>query len=232
MRWLNAQVNKENLRKIQLGIRIVRILDVQKYNYYSFISVFEDCKSYDVGFMLDESGSVSFNDWLRVETFTKEIAKTATIHANGGRTSVVTFAHDALLQIKFDDHTNYASFASAVDGLEQRRGGTNIIRALNMGLDSMFQTYNGMRQGSEKIAILITDGQDGNSISSYRVVAEKHRQRKIKLLVVGVGSVDRNKLKELVDDPKDFFVVNDFDELLKTFVKGVAENVHKLCRGN
>lgn len=185
--------------------------------------------------MLDESGSVSFNDWLKVGTFTKEIAKTAKIHANGGRTSVVTFEHDALLQIKFNTHTNYDSFASAVDRLNQRRGGTNIIGALNMGLDSMFQTYNGMRQGSEKIAILITDGQDypiTNSINSYRVVAEKHRQRKIKLLVVGVGFVDNNKLKELVDDPKDFFVANDFDELLKTFVKGVAESVQKPCKGD
>merc|ERR1712018_711416 len=109
--------------------------------------------------------------------------------------------------------------------LNQRRGGTNIIAALNRGLDSMFTYGTGMRFKSEKIAVLITDGQDGNSISSYRTVAAKYRQRDIKLLVVGVGSVDRNKLKELVADQKDFFVATNFNELLKTFVKGVAENV-------
>ena len=106
------------------------------------------------------------------------------------------------------------------------------LLALNTrGLDEMFQTRNGMRENSEKIAVLITDGKDKNSISRYRQVAKTYRQRKIKLLIVGVGPVDRSKLKELVQDQGDFFVATNFNELLKTFVKGVAENVQGACKG-
>ena len=181
--------------------------------------------------MLDESGSVSHENWLKEEQFTKVIAKEVEVGGQGGRASVITFNSNALLEIRFNSHLYYYSFARAVDRLHQRRGGTNIIGALNKGLAEMFQTRNGMREKSEKIAVLITDGVDFNSISSYRQVAKTYRQRKIKLLVVGVGPVDRSKLKELVQDQKDFFVAKNFNELLKTFVKGVAESVQGACKG-
>ena len=181
--------------------------------------------------MLDESGSVNVADWSKEKQFAKEIAKDVEVRDKAGRFSVITLHSNSKLRIKFKDHLNYNSFASAVDRLNQRRGGTNIITALNMGLNDMFQARNGMRPESEKIAVLITDGRDSNSISRYQQVAEQYRQRKIKLLVVGVGSVDRNKLKELVQDQKDFFVATNFNELLKTFVKGVAENVQGACKG-
>ena len=180
---------------------------------------------------MDESGSVSHDNWLKEEQFTKIIANEVEVGVQGGRASVITFNSDSSLKIKFSDHLNYKSFERAVDSLHQQSGGTDIIRALNKGLDEMFQTRNGMRQESEKIAVLVTDGSDSNNIHSYRQVAESYRQRKVKLLVVGVGSVDRNKLKELVQDQKDFFVATNFNELLKTFVKGVAESVQGACKG-
>ena len=206
-------------------------METRKYLHNYLIVVFEDCKKYDVGFILDESGSVSHRNWLKEEEFTKVIAKEVEVARDGGRASVITFNWNAILRIRFNSHLDYNSFASAVDGLHQRNGGTNIIGALNKGLDQMFQTSNGMRPESEKIAVLITDGVDSNSINSYRTVAEKYRQRKIKLLVVGVGPVDRRKLKELVQDQKDFFVAKNFNQLLKTFVKGVAESVQGACKG-
>ena len=206
-------------------------MKMRRYFHDHLISVFENCKKYDVGFMLDESGSVSHDNWLKEEQFTKIIAKEVEVGVQGGRASVITFNSDSLLKIRFSDHLNYKSFERAVDSLHQQSGGTDIIRALNKGLDEMFQTRNGMRQESEKIAVLITDGSDSNNIHSYRQVAESYRQRKVKLLVVGVGSVDRSKLKELVQDQRDFFVATNFNELLKTFVKGVAENVQGACKG-
>ena len=181
--------------------------------------------------MLDESGSVNWNNWLKEEEFTKVIAKEVEVGLKDGRAAVITFNSNALLKIKFNSHLNYNSFASAVDRLNQRRGGTNIITALNKGLNDMFQTKNGMRKKSDKIAILITDGRDKNNITSYQQVAERYRERKIKLLVVGVGPVDTSKLKELVHDEKDFFIARNFTQLLKTVVKDVAEYVQGACKG-
>merc|ERR1712136_253387 len=123
------------------------------------------------------------------------------------------------LMISFDQYYDYDRFARAVDDLaflRQHRGGTNIIEALNYGLRRMFYTFMGMRKKSEKIAVLITDEKDsGNDISIYKEVGKKYQERKIKLLIVGVGNVDRRMLKELVAEEKDFFVAENFDQLPK-----------------
>ena len=185
--------------------------------------------------MLDESGSVSPNNWQQELEFTKIIADTATIEEKGGRASVITFSTNAHLKIKFNAHTNYNSFSRAVENLKQARSATNIPKALNLGLNSMFKTTNGMREKSEKIAVLITDGQDWprgiSTVQQYKDIAKKYRDRKIKLLVIGVGPVEKNKLKQLVEDPNDLYIAANFKNLLKTFVKGVAESVQGACKG-
>ena len=192
-------------------------------------AIVESCPIYDVGFMLDESGSVSRTNWRKEEVFTNQIAKMANIAPTGGRASVITFHSSANLDIKFNRNTNYDAFARDVDNLNQNRGGTNIIRALRMGLDHMFQTRNGMRQDSSKIAILITDGQDSNRASSYSSIAADYKRRNIRLIVIGVGSVSRSKLERLVQNQKeDLFISGSFNTLLQTFVKSVGQTI---CTG-
>ena len=179
--------------------------------------------------MLDESGSVSATNWRKEELFTKQIAQMANIAPTGGRASVVTFHSRANLDITFNRHTNYNAFASNVDRLNQYRGGTNIIKALRMGLDHMFQLRNGMRRDSSKIAILITDGQDSNRASSYSSIAADYKRRNIRLIVIGVGSVSRSKLERLVQNQKeDLFISGSFNTLLQTFVKSVGQTI---CTG-
>ena len=200
-----------------------------------FNSVAEECKNrkpVDIGFMLDESGSVKAKDWKNVGKFTKVISKAASIQKDMGQASIITFATSSKLSIRFDAYQEYDALARAVDNLRKHGGGTNIIDALNRGLNEMFQTKNGMREKSEKIAVLITDGNDSNSISIYKEVGKKYQERKIKLLIIGVGNVGVDKLKELVRDEKDFFVAENFDQLLNTVVSRIAENVQGVCEGN
>ena len=196
-----------------------------------FNSASEVCnnrKPVDIGFMLDESGSVAAKDWKNTGKFTKVVAKAASIQKDLGQASIITFDSSSKLRIKFDAYQDYDAFAIAVDNLNQGGGGTNILDALNRGLNEMFQINNGMREKSEKIAVLITDGRGSNS---YKDVGKKYQERNIKLLVVGVGNVDRVKLKELVKEEKDFFVADNFDQLLNTVVTRIAENVQGVCEG-
>ena len=189
----------------------------------------ESCPIYDVGFMLDESGSVSATNWKKEENFTKEIAQMANISPKGGRGSVITFASSSYMDIKFSKNDNYQNFARDVDRLTQSRGGTNIIKALRMGLNDMFQKRNGMREDSTKIAVLITDGQDSNKHWQYQAVGDDYKSRNIRLIVIGVGSVNEGKLKKLVQNEKeDLFISRSFDDLLKKFVTGVGQSI---CTG-
>jgi len=196
----------------------------------------EECnkqKPVDIGFMLDESNSVDVQDWQNVGKFTKVVAWAASFQKGLGRASIITFDTSSKLVAMFDKCYDYDCFARAVDDLRQHRGGTNIIEALNGGLYQMFKTSKGMRKKSEKIAVLITDGKDfGNDISIFKEVGKKYQERKIKLLIVGVGNVDRRMLKELVAEEKDFFVAENFDQLPKSIVSRIVEDVQGVCEGN
>ena len=112
---------------------------------------------------------------------------------------------------------------------KQKGGGTNIIKALQGGLNDIFQPVNGMQPDSSKLAVLITDGQDSNPISDYESVAADYNRRNIRLIVIGVGSVSENKLRKLVqNENEDLFISGRFEDLLKTFVKGVGQTI---CTG-
>lgn len=87
------------------------------------------CPYYDVGFILDGSGSVTKTNWLKELKFTQEVAKLAEISKDGSRAGVISFASTPVLKIKFTDYDNYASFSNAVSRLPFTAGGTNIIKA-------------------------------------------------------------------------------------------------------
>ena len=129
----------------------MRFLLIKTSRLSIFNSVAEECnnpKAVDIGFLLDESGSVKAKDWRNTGKFTKVVAKAASIQKDLGQASIITFDTTSKLRIRFDEHLDYDAFARAVDNLIQHRGSTNIIDALNRGLNEMFQTTNGMREKS------------------------------------------------------------------------------------
>ena len=77
----------------------------------------------------------------------------------------------------------------------------------------MFNYPNGPRDNTEKVALLITDGQDGNNISTYDEMGEKFKEQDITLIVIAVGDVEEEKLGRLVQSPNYLFPANDWDEL-------------------
>jgi len=69
-----------------------------------------------------------------------------------------------------------------------------------------------MRLDSPKVAVLITDG-ESNSFVDYLSRKLKFRAANIKLLVVGIGNVNKFDLLQLVATPEDLLLVTDFDAL-------------------
>ena len=202
---------------------------IKRQIFYSFIV--NDCPKYDVGFIIDESGSLSHRQWEKEKTFVKNVAQLINIKRNEGRGAVVTFNHESSLDIEFLDNEDYDSFARAVNGLRQDNGWTDIIGALEEGLDEMFQTKNGMRPESEKLAFLITDGRSNRGKTAdyyYDEMKERYQDKNIRLFVIGIGNVDQDKLLRLVDDPNDFIYIDNFDNLDDVLVKSVGQSI---CTG-
>lgn len=185
------------------------------------------CPYYDVGFILDGSGSVAAPNWKKELKFTQEVAKLAEITKDGSRAGVISFASTPVLKIKFTDYDNYASFSNAVGRLPYTKGGTNIIKALQDGLDEMFVPRIGQQVDNIRLAFLITDGKDGNDKQKYIDMKKKYEKHHIALFVIAVGSkqnVDEDKLKVL---DQNFLQVSDFDKLKEVFHTRVGHNMCK-----
>ena len=185
----------------------------------------DPANTYDVGFVLDVSGSIGSRDWEVEKTFTKKLARVIDISPSGGRAGVVLFNSYAYTKIKFNSYNTYTAFASGVDRLPYRGGGTSISWGLKMALSGLFQTSAGMRTNSYKEVVLITDGRDSGR--DYDSLARQYRSKNIKIIVIGVGNVDSQSLMKLVSNSKDFYIVNNFQQL-----SSFAENVGKtICNG-
>ena len=164
--------------------------------------------------------------------FTIELAKKVNISPNGGRASVITFSTNPDLDIKFSNHENFVTFAWDVDRLEQSKGGTQIIKALKLGLDEMFQTKNGMRSGtaSSKLVVLVVGGIDQKPAITYKKMANAYKQENIRIIVVVIGTTKfdassfRGKLQRLVQDDNDLFITSSFDDLFDVVLKDVGQS--------
>lgn len=183
---------------------------------------------YDVGFVLDVSGSLGSDDWNTEKSFTKKLARRIDISPTGGRAAVTIFDSSAWLKIKFSDHLDYVDFEKAVEMLPYRGGGTSISTALNVALNQMFQQPNGMRNDSQKELILITDGH--SDASNYDILANDFQTQNIKVIVLGVGKdIDEDNLRRLVTDDKNLYIATNFEDLkMKSFADKVGEAI---CHG-
>ena len=160
---------------------------------------------------MDISGSVG-GHWADEKRFVMDLVRTFDLFSNGAHAAVTTFDDKASLGIKFQDHTTNDDFESALDTLLFTGGNTEIGIALDVALNEMFQEANGMRLDSPKVAVLMTDG-DSNSEVDYPRFRKLFRGAHIKLLVVGIGNVNKNGLLELVETPDDLLLVTDFAAL-------------------
>jgi len=112
---------------------------------------------------------------LAIEDFTDRL--------DGDAVGLVAFAGSAFLQVPLT--TDYDAFRDSVNALDTNiipRGGTNIASAIREAQSALDQ-----RTGSDKILILVTDGEDlaGNALVAAKAAAQ---QDGLKIYTVGVGT--------------------------------------------
>lgn len=84
----------------------------------------------------------------------------------------------------------------------------------------------------KQVVILLTDG---NQTSTDRIGAQTPLPQAVaplkrlnaKVIAIGIGSVDRKQLLDIVDDDEDILLPTSFDDLLNY----VKQTISKSCRG-
>ena len=161
----------------------------------------------------------------------KKIANIANFTTNGSHGAFMLFNNTPTEPIiTFDDIASVDQFNKKVDEVnEDCFGGTNITRALNHSLSKLFDYPNGMRDNTEKVALLITDGSDRNDNDTYDEMGQKFKEQDITLIVIAVGNIDEGKLRRLVQSPSYVFPANDWDDLDDALIKFITAAI---CDGN
>jgi len=138
----------------------------------------------EIVFAIDTSRSMSTPD-VKPDRLTR--AKLAiddfASHLEGDAAGIVAFAGRAFLVCPITlDHGAFHESLSAIDTNTIPRGGTNISRAIHEAQAALRR-----RPGSDKIMILVTDGEDleGSALAAAQAAAQ---QDGLKIYTVGVGT--------------------------------------------
>nr|XP_019572844.1 PREDICTED: integrin alpha-M [Rhinolophus sinicus] len=183
----------------------------------------------DIAFLIDGSGSINPNDFLKMKQFVSTVmnqfTKSKTLF------SLMQFSSS------FKTHFTFKAFEAnpypeqLVNGIEQLGGWTHTATAIRKVLRELFQRRNGAREHALKILVVITDGQKYRDPLEYKdVIPEADREGVIRY-VIGVGSafsVDqyRQELNTIASKPArdHVFQVNNFDAL-KTIQNQLQEKI-------
>ena len=165
----------------------------------------------DILFAVDTSRSMSTPD---VKPTRLERAKLAidgfVDRLNGDAVGLVAFAGNAFIQTPLT--VDYGAFRESLAALDVGivpRGGTNITSAIHAAQEALHG-----RPGSDKILILVTDGEDleGDSLAAAKAAAS---QDGLKIYTVGVGSANGD-LIPLPQDQGGGFLKDSAGQLVKS----------------
>ncbi|VDI77269.1 Hypothetical predicted protein [Mytilus galloprovincialis] len=164
----------------------------------------------DIGFLIDESGSVGATNFQKNLDFVKQFVDVFDIGNTAVKISTFAFHHSMGNGFHFSCCNDKASIKSNVDKINYHSGGQDFDMALSFSKNSMFQSVNGARDFSLKILMFFTDGrsliQDGGSLL--------HRLGII-VYAVGVGgNVDRNQLDKIATNQSYVFMVSSYADLV------------------
>ncbi|XP_056286181.1 integrin alpha-X-like isoform X2 [Pseudoliparis swirei] len=178
-----------------------------------------DCRSADIAFLLDGSGSVSRPDFNIMKIFVKNLVRS--LLPLDTKFAIAQFSSYPKVHFYFDDFlSGTGSWEQKVDNIQQQRQSTFTARAIKYVVSNVFTPTKGSRSDVKRILIVITDGEshDRNLLSSAAALAEKEN---IVRFAIGVGgafnNVDaKNELDIIASSPNEnVFRVESFDALEK-----------------
>ena len=189
----------------------------------------------DLILCLDGSGSVGFNDYIKVQNFAKDFIEEFSNQGKsfngeaGLKVGVFGFASS---NVKFTENpvlvADYAA-AKAAPMKSRKSGGTRPEYCLNQAMSALTTSGQGMRADATKIIFLVTDGAP-NSPSEAKQASDKCIAAGILIIGVGVatGSSSSNDdaIKKMISPPiaDNYIKIADFDGM-KTRLQAISKAV-------
>ncbi|XP_066930347.1 cuticlin-6-like isoform X3 [Clytia hemisphaerica] len=170
----------------------------------------------DLGFIIDESASMTESGYRQAIAFVEKIVSNFTLGPNHTRVSLMTFSTFPFPHFGFNDvqSTDFTSFKNYLATIPYLEGFTYTNQALDLARTTVFNKFNGDRPDYRSVAVVLTDGKSSSDISFVEEASSKLLNSAVKVLVVGVGSgVVQAELEAIAGDKFNIFSVSGNDQL-------------------
>ncbi|KAF5891661.1 integrin alpha-M-like, partial [Clarias magur] len=167
----------------------------------------------DIAFLLDGSGSVRSGDFKKMKDFV--VSMVNGLKDMNFQFAVAQFSSQCHIHIKFNSFRG----TYQIQQITQFRRLTYTAGAIQKVVDELFTTQAGARENTNRVLVVITDG-ESNDRYNLRTAAQNAERKKIIRYAIGVGGAfnspqAENELKTIASDPDDKYVfkVNAFSVL-------------------
>lgn len=163
----------------------------------------------DISFLLDASGSVLEENFLKELEFVRNVTGIFNIGPDRSQISVYSFDNRGLYGFYLNAYDNATELESAINinNIKYNALSENFTMALQFAREQIFTADNGARNDSLKVVVFITDGKSfiGNE-------AERLRNEGVQIFAVGIGNETQTEnLREIASSPSNVFLSPTYD---------------------
>ncbi|KAF4106105.1 collagen alpha-6(VI) chain-like [Onychostoma macrolepis] len=191
--------------------------------------VLQDCKKTmkaDIYFLLDESGSISYEEFDDMKNFIKKWLEAFEVGNNHVRFGLVKFASRATTIFRLHDYNTKAAIEKALNALRMEGGGTRTDLGLRKMIPLFEEAVRTRGEKVHKILIVITDGESRGTEESVEVPAKLLRtEQNVNIHAIGVKDASVPELELISGSPQRTFYVKNYyflDEIKKDIITEIC----------
>ncbi|XP_025871291.1 collagen alpha-6(VI) chain [Vulpes vulpes] len=171
----------------------------------------EACKEMkaDIMFLVDSSGSIGLENFIKMKTFMKNLVSKSQIGADRVQIGVVQFSDINKEEFQLNRYMSQNEISNAIDRMAHI-GETTLTGSALTFVSQYFSPAKGARPNVRRFLILITDGEAQDIVKDPAVAL---RQEGIIIYSVGVFGSNVTQLEEISGRPEMVFYVENFDIL-------------------
>lgn len=110
----------------------------------------------DFAFILDGSGSITPENWVRIKEFVKRIIDAFEVSPQDTQFALLEYSDEPKVYLRFNDlkdaQLNVVNVKRKVEEILQSKGQTFIDKALDLANQEIFTAESGMRPGVKKVS--------------------------------------------------------------------------------
>lgn len=140
-----------------------------------------------ISILLDGSGSVSFEDWIKQLNFTIDILNAYNL-SSSRTANVIQFSNNAFIEFTCAQTATTSNLADDVNNLIQIEGSASLKKALDKANQALNDDTCGLATNRQDIVFLITESTEGFFQTALLTSAETLKSRGAIIVAIAIGN--------------------------------------------